>query len=95
MRRYSVDLPGGSVKTELGEVLLRTEGQAYSGDEYARLPLLTRPDGTSILLSDVATVVDGFEDIAVAGNARRPAQGRGARLSHRRPKRDLRCESGQ
>ena len=67
VRRYSVDLPGGSVKTELGEVLLRTEGQAYSGDEYARLPLLTRPDGTSILLSDVATVVDGFEDIAVAG----------------------------
>ena len=67
VRRYSVDLPGGSVKTELGEVLLRTEGQAYSGDEYARLPLLTRPDGTSILLSDVATVVDGFEDIAVSG----------------------------
>jgi len=67
VRRYSVDLPGGSVKTEVGEVLLRTEGQAYSGDEYARLPLLTRPDGTSILLSDVATVVDGFEDITVAG----------------------------
>ena len=67
VRRHSVDLPGGSVKTELGEVLLRTEGQAYSGDEYARLPLLTRPDGTSILLSDVATVVDGFEDITVAG----------------------------
>ncbi len=67
VRRYSVDLPGGSVKTEIGEVLLRTEGQAYSGDEYARLPLLTRPDGTSILLSDVATVVDGFEDVTVAG----------------------------
>ena len=67
VRRHSVDLPGGSVKTEIGEVLLRTEGQAYSGDEYARLPLLTRPDGTSILLSDVATVVDGFEDVTVAG----------------------------
>ncbi len=67
VRRYSVDLPGGSVKTEIGEVLLRTEGQAYSGDEYARLPLLTRPDGTSILLSDVATIVDGFEDVTVAG----------------------------
>ena len=67
VRRYSVDLPGGSVKTALGEVLLRTEGQAYSGDEYARLPLLTRPDGTSILLSDVATVVDGFEDVTIAG----------------------------
>ena len=67
MRRHSVDLPGGSVKTDLGEVLLRTEGQAYSGTEYERLPLLTRPDGTSILLSDVATVIDGFEDVSIAG----------------------------
>ena len=66
VRRHSVDLPGGSVKTELGEVLLRTEGQASSGAEYERLPLLTRPDGTSIVLSDVATVVDGFEDVAIA-----------------------------
>ena len=67
VRRHSVDLPGGSVKTELGEVLLRTEGQAYSGAEYERLPLLTRPDGTNIVLSDVATVIDGFEDLAIAG----------------------------
>ena len=67
VRRHSVDLPGGSVKTDLGEVLLRTEGQAYSGAEYERLPLLTRPDGTSILLSDVATVIDGFEDVSIAG----------------------------
>ena len=67
VRRHSVDLPGGSVKTELGEVLLRTEGQAYSGAEYERLPLLTRPDGTNIVLSDVATVIDGFEDVAIAG----------------------------
>jgi multidrug efflux pump subunit AcrB len=67
VRRHSVDLPGGSVKTELGEVLLRTEGQASSGAEYERLPLLTRPDGTSIVLSDVATVIDGFEDATIAG----------------------------
>ena len=67
VRRFSVDLPGGSVKTDLGEVMLRTEGQAYSGIEFERLPLLALPDGTSIRLSDVATVVDGFEDVAVAG----------------------------
>ena len=64
VRRFSVDLPGGSIKTDVGEVLLRTNGQAYSGEEYERLPLLILPDGTNIELSDVATVVDGFEEVA-------------------------------
>ena len=66
VRQFSVDLPGGSVKTDTGEILFRTKGQAYSGDEYENLPLLTRPDGTRIYLRDVATVIDGFEDLAVS-----------------------------
>ena len=66
VRRFSVDLPGGSVKTGSGEILLRTNGQAYTGEEYERLPLLTRPDGTKIYLRDAATVIDGFEDVSVS-----------------------------
>ncbi len=66
VRQFSVDLPGGSVKTGTGEILLRTNGQAYTGEEYERLPLLTRPDGTKIYLRDVATVIDGFEDVSVS-----------------------------
>ncbi len=62
VRRSSVDLPGGSVKTATGEILLRTKGQAYTGLEYETLPLITRADGTKILLRDVARVVDGFEE---------------------------------
>jgi multidrug efflux pump subunit AcrB len=62
VRRSSLDLPGGSVKTAGGEILLRTKGQAYRGPEFERLVLLTRPDGTRLLLGDVATVVDGFAD---------------------------------
>ncbi len=66
VRQFSVDLPGGSVKTANGEILFRTKGQAYSGAEYENLPLLTRPDGTRIYLRDVASVIDGFEDLAVS-----------------------------
>ncbi len=62
VRRSSLDLPGGTVKTEAGEVLLRTKGQAYQGEEFERLVLLTRPDGTHLRLGEVARVVDGFED---------------------------------
>ena len=62
VRRSSLDLPGGSVRTEGGEILLRTTGQAYRGHEYENLVLWTRPDGSRLELGDIATVVDGFAE---------------------------------
>ena len=62
VRARAIDLPGGAIKTEGGEILLRTKGQVYWGEEYERLVLLSRPDGSLVYLSDVARVVDGFED---------------------------------
>jgi len=62
VRRSSLDLPGGSVKTRAGEILLRTEGQAYWGIEFERIPLVTREDGARVTVGDVATVRDAFEE---------------------------------
>ncbi|MCY4119956.1 MAG: efflux RND transporter permease subunit [Acidobacteria bacterium] len=62
VRRSSLDIPGGAVRSEAGDILLRTIGQAYRGAEYENLALLARPDGTRLLLGDVATVVDGFAE---------------------------------
>jgi len=62
VRRSSLDLPGGSVKTAGGEILIRTKGQAYRGGEFEKLVLLSRPDGSRLQLGDVARVVDGFEE---------------------------------
>ncbi|MGH0037155.1 MAG: efflux RND transporter permease subunit [Myxococcota bacterium] len=62
VQRSSLDLPGGSLKTEGGEILLRTVGQAYEGVDFERIVLLSRPDGTRLHVGDVASVVDGFEE---------------------------------
>jgi multidrug efflux pump subunit AcrB len=62
VRRSSLDLPGGSVKTEGGEILLRSLGQAERAPEFERIVVRSRPDGTRLLVGDVATVIDGFED---------------------------------
>lgn len=62
VRLRSLDLPGGSIKTDGGEILLRTKGQAYWGGEFENLVLFTRPDGTRLKVKDVAEVIDGFED---------------------------------
>ena len=62
VRRTSIDLPAGSVESEDGAILLRTQGLMRVGREYEEVVVLTRPDGTALKLKDVATVVDGFED---------------------------------
>ena len=62
VRAGSLDLPGGSIKTSSGEILLRTKGQAYVGREFEDLVVITREDGTRLHLGEIATIVDGFED---------------------------------
>jgi multidrug efflux pump subunit AcrB len=60
----SLDLPAGSVRTENGEIMLRTIGQAYVQQDFENILLKTWPDGTRLLLGDIATVADGFVDAA-------------------------------
>ena len=60
IRQFSIDLPGGEIKTDAGDIRLRTIGQAYSEIEFASLVLRTNSDGTRLLLGDVAQINDGF-----------------------------------
>ena len=62
VRRSSLDLPGGSARTERAEILPRTIGQAYCGAEFEDLVLWTRADGSRLRLGNVATAVDAFEE---------------------------------
>ncbi len=62
IRSASLDLPGGSIKTTGGEILLRTKERRYFGPEYADIVILSNSDGTQVKLSDIAQVVDGFAD---------------------------------
>ena len=62
VRRSSLDLPGGSIKTAEGEILLRAKGQSHVGSEFEGITLLTRPDGTRIRIGDICSVRDGFAD---------------------------------
>ena len=61
VRRFSVDLPAGSIESQGGTYLIRTRGQAYSGNEFASIPIPT-DSGTEVKLGEVATIHDGFEE---------------------------------
>ncbi len=60
IKNTSVDMPGGTIKSVGGDILLRTEGQVYTGNEFGSLVLRTFPDGTRLILSDIANITDGF-----------------------------------
>ena len=60
--RSSLDLPAGSVQTANGDIMLRTLGQAYVQQDFETIVLKTWPDGTRLLLGDIANVNDGFID---------------------------------
>lgn len=63
VRRTSVELPGGTIKAEGGEILLRTAHRAKTGKEFETIPVKTLPDGSRLFLNQVASITDGFEDI--------------------------------
>jgi multidrug efflux pump subunit AcrB len=65
VRAGSIDLPGGKIKTEQGEILIRAKGQLYTGREFEQIPLITLNDGTVVRLGEVANVIDGFEDLDI------------------------------
>nr|VFK14011.1 MAG: Multidrug efflux pump subunit AcrB [Candidatus Kentron sp. LPFa]VFK29926.1 MAG: Multidrug efflux pump subunit AcrB [Candidatus Kentron sp. LPFa] len=62
VRDASRDYPAGSLKTRRGEILLRTKGQAYVKEDFERIAVLTRLDGTRLTLADIAEIKDGFAE---------------------------------
>jgi multidrug efflux pump subunit AcrB len=58
----SVEIPAGGVDTAAGEVLLRVKERKDWAREFAEVPIVTTAGGASLTLSDLATVVDDFED---------------------------------
>jgi len=64
VRRENLELPGGTIRSEGGEILLRGKNKRYVGREIAKLPLVTLPDGLVLTVGDLGTVRDEFADVA-------------------------------
>ena len=60
--RASVELGAGGIKSSGGEVLLRIKDQRDYAKQYAALPVIILEDGSKVLLEDIATIDEGFEE---------------------------------
>ena len=63
IRSSSMDVPGGAIETYDGEILIRSKGQAYTGEDFGSIPVLSMPDGSTLLLRDISEIKDGFQDV--------------------------------
>ncbi|TVP97280.1 MAG: efflux RND transporter permease subunit [Planctomycetaceae bacterium] len=64
LRSQNIELPGGNLKSEGQDVLLRAKNKGRVGDEIAKIPVITQPGGTVLTVADLGRVTDRFEDIA-------------------------------
>ncbi|HEX42881.1 MAG TPA: efflux RND transporter permease subunit [Phycisphaerales bacterium] len=62
VRQTSVEVPGGMLETEGGDILLRVSERKYWAGEFATIPLITTADGSVLRLGDIAQVLDTFEE---------------------------------
>lgn len=61
----SADISSGNIKTQAGDILLRSKGQAYRKNEFERIAIKTNSDGSILRLRDVAIIKDDFEETPV------------------------------
>lgn len=63
VRLSNQNLTGGRIKTTEEELLIRSNNRKYEADSYKKIIVRAEQNGGVVLLEDVATVIDGFEEI--------------------------------
>ncbi|MBX3436480.1 MAG: efflux RND transporter permease subunit [Planctomycetaceae bacterium] len=62
IRRENLELPGGNIKSNSQEYLLRGKAKRFRGAEIEEIPLVTTPNGVVLTVADLGTVKDDFAD---------------------------------
>jgi len=62
IREWSLNMPSGSIKTEDGEILIRSNSQGYTISDFSKIPLIINPNGSIVYLGDISDITDTFSD---------------------------------
>lgn len=62
VRSSSINLSGGTLRTSAGNILLRTDEEVKVTEDFERIVILSDFEGRRVLLGDIATIQDGFQD---------------------------------
>jgi len=62
IKTSSLDQSAGNVRTQGGDILIRSKGQSYRRSDFATIAIKTAVDGSVIRLADIAEIRDDFEE---------------------------------
>jgi multidrug efflux pump subunit AcrB len=62
IRAASLELPGGGIKTQSGEILVRLSDRRRSGSEFGQMVLRSTSSHATVRLADIATITDGHAE---------------------------------
>ncbi|MEW8525437.1 MAG: efflux RND transporter permease subunit [Candidatus Thiodiazotropha endolucinida] len=62
IRASSLSFQAGTLRTAGGNVFLRADDKAKFSSQFSEIPIIEHANGTSIRLSDIGLVKDGFEE---------------------------------
>jgi len=62
IRQSSLNVPAGTIRTKDGDIQIQTRAQAFNSDDYGNIVVRSLRDGGRLLLSDIATISDGFSE---------------------------------
>lgn len=62
LRLENIEMPGGQLRADGQEILLRGKNRREIGREIAELPIISQANGTILRVKDVGTVTDEFDD---------------------------------
>lgn len=62
IRRENLELPGGTIRTDSQDVLVKGDNKGLVGERIKQIPLVTQPNGVVLTVADLGTVRDEFVD---------------------------------
>lgn len=60
IRRSSVNVPAGLIKSPFGNVQIQTREQAYGGEDFSEIVVRSYSDGSELRLGDIAEIRDAY-----------------------------------
>ena len=62
IKEWSLNMPSGTIKTQDGEILIRSNSQGYTVHDFSKIPVIINSNGSVVYLGDISEIKDTFSD---------------------------------
>ena len=59
--KNGLNISAGSIKTKVEDIRIKVVGRRYQAKDYRDIPVISKKDGTTVKLGEIATINDSFD----------------------------------